>query len=94
MATLLGTRAVHQASDPAGGPLFMSYAVANNLQYRLSETGRNTHPVSTRPLGDLGHERGVNRGWTSMEMSVSGSAPKQRSKEAHVSMCGVGRTGS
>lgn len=50
------------------GPLFMSYAVANNLQYRLSEEPGGTlirfHHKAFGVIQDE-HRRGVNRGWTS-----------------------------
>lgn len=51
------------------GPLFMSYPVANNLQYRLSEEGGGTiikfrHSGFGLILDD--HKRGVVTGWRSL----------------------------
>ena len=51
------------------GPLFMSYAVANNLQYRLSEEKGGTlirfHHKAFGVIQEE-HRRGVSKGWTSM----------------------------
>lgn len=48
------------------GPLFMSYAVANNLQYRLSEERGGTlltfHHKAFGIIADE-HRRGMNEGW-------------------------------
>jgi len=48
------------------GPLFMSYAVANNLQYRLSEERGGTlltfHHKAFGIIPDE-HRRGMNEGW-------------------------------
>jgi len=55
------------------GPLFMSYPVANNLQYRLSEEPGGTlirfHHKAFGVIQDE-HRRGVNRGWTSMNERI------------------------
>jgi Activator of Hsp90 ATPase homolog 1-like protein len=55
------------------GPLFMSYAVANNLQYRLSEEPGGTlirfHHKAFGVIQEE-HRRGVNRGWTSMNERI------------------------
>ena len=55
------------------GPLFMSYAVANNLQYRLSEEPGGTlirfHHKAFGVIQDE-HRRGVNKGWTSMNERI------------------------
>lgn len=48
------------------GPLFMSYAVANNLQYRLSEEGGGTLlTFHHKAFGIIpeDHRRGMNEGW-------------------------------
>jgi uncharacterized protein YndB with AHSA1/START domain len=51
------------------GPLFMSYAVANNLQYRLSEEKGGTlirfHHKAFGVIQEE-HRSGVSKGWTSM----------------------------
>ena len=55
------------------GPLFMSYAVANNLQYRLSEEPGGTlirfHHKAFGVIQDE-HRQGVNRGWSSMNERI------------------------
>lgn len=51
------------------GPLFMSYAVANQLQYRLSEEpGGTLIKFHHKAFGIIQeeHRRGLNRGWTSI----------------------------
>ena len=48
------------------GPLFMSYAVANNLQYRLSEErGGTLLTFHHKAFGIIpeDHRRGMNEGW-------------------------------
>ncbi|HKW68792.1 MAG TPA: SRPBCC domain-containing protein [Terriglobales bacterium] len=49
------------------GPLFMSYAVTSNVQYRLSEEQGGTlirfHHKALGMIEDE-HRRGVNQGWT------------------------------
>jgi hypothetical protein len=49
------------------GPLFMSYAVASNMQYRLSESDGGTlirfHHKAFGIIQD-DHRQGVNKGWT------------------------------
>jgi uncharacterized protein YndB with AHSA1/START domain len=48
------------------GPLFMSYAVASHVQYRLTEQGRGTRLEFThRALGEIDpqHREGVEKGW-------------------------------
>ncbi|HVJ08233.1 MAG TPA: SRPBCC domain-containing protein [Acidisarcina sp.] len=51
------------------GPLFMSYPVANNLQYRLTEEAGETiiqfHHTGFGLIQD-DHKRGVTGGWSSM----------------------------
>lgn len=51
------------------GPLFMSYAVSNNLQYRLSQEPGGTlirfHHKAFGVIQD-DHRRGVSTGWTTM----------------------------
>jgi len=48
------------------GPMFMSYPVATNIQYRLSESGSGTlikfHHTALG-LIDENHRRGVKKGW-------------------------------
>jgi hypothetical protein len=51
------------------GPLFMSYPVVSNLQYRLSEEDGGTlikfHHAALGLIRD-DHRQGVNKGWTHM----------------------------
>jgi uncharacterized protein YndB with AHSA1/START domain len=51
------------------GPLFMSYAVVSNVQYRLSESDGGTlitfHHLALGAIPD-DHRQGVGRGWTHM----------------------------
>ena len=59
------------------GPLFMSYAVSNNLQYRLSqEPGGTLIKFQHRAFGVIQeeHRRGVTRGWTSINERIKQSA--------------------
>jgi hypothetical protein len=63
------------------GPLFMSYPVVNNLQYRLSENDGGTL-IKFRHVA-LGliveeHRTGVNRGWTHIHENVRKRAEAQR----------------
>jgi hypothetical protein len=67
------------------GPLFMSYPVANNVQYRLSEESGGTlikfHHAALGLIQD-DHRQGVNKGWTHIHERVRQRAEKPRSKEA------------
>jgi hypothetical protein len=63
------------------GPLFMSYPVVNNLQYRLSEhDGGTLIKFRHAALGLIieEHRTGVNRGWTHIHESVRKRAEAQR----------------
>ncbi len=55
------------------GPLFMSYAVVSNMQYRLSEENGVTvikfHHKAFGVIQDE-HRRGVNRGWSHMMTNI------------------------
>jgi len=55
------------------GPLFMSYAAANNLQYRLSEKNGVTlikfHHFALGAIPD-DHKQGMQRGWNMMHARV------------------------
>ena len=64
------------------GPLFMSYPVSSNLQYRLSEEAGGTL-ITFRHLA-LGlieeeHRKGVVRGWSAIHMRVKARAEGGRS---------------
>jgi len=67
------------------GPLFMSYPVANNLQYRLTEENGVTL-IKFRHSGfgliQDEHKAGVVTGWTSMHDKVRQRAETGRSKSA------------
>jgi Activator of Hsp90 ATPase homolog 1-like protein len=69
------------------GPLFMSYAVASNLQYRLSEeAGGTLIKFHHKALGMLeeDHKKGVTTGWGSIHERV------RKSAEAHGSFAAGG----
>jgi uncharacterized protein YndB with AHSA1/START domain len=59
------------------GPLFMSYGVMSNLQYRLSESKGGTlikfHHKAFGLIQD-DHRQGVNKGWTHMNQRVKTKA--------------------
>jgi activator of Hsp90 ATPase-like protein len=61
------------------GPLFMSYGVASNLQYRLSEHNGGTlikfHHKAFGMIQDE-HRKGVTAGWTNMNERVKARAEK------------------
>ena len=63
------------------GPLFMSYAVANNLQYRLSEEKGGTlirfHHKAFGVIQEE-HRRGVSTGWTSMNDRIKQRAEAKK----------------
>jgi uncharacterized protein YndB with AHSA1/START domain len=63
------------------GPLFMSHPVANNVQYRLSQTGDGTL-IKFRHSGfgllQEDHKKGVNAGWNHMNQKARERAEKSR----------------
>jgi hypothetical protein len=67
------------------GPLFMSYPVANNLQYRLSEENGVT-VIKFRHSGfgliQEEHKKGVVTGWTYIHECVRKRAESGRTKSA------------
>jgi len=63
------------------GPLFMSYAVANNLQYRLSEeNGGTLIKFHHKALGAIpeDHRKGMNEGWTQMNTRIKARAESSK----------------
>lgn len=64
------------------GPLFMSYPVANNVQYRLSEEPDGTL-IKFRHSGfgliQDDHRKGVSSGWGSLNDRIRRSAEKSKS---------------
>ena len=65
------------------GPLFMSHAVINNVQYRLSEADGGTlikFRHSAFGLVQDDHRTGVNRGWSYIHESVRKRAEAARLK--------------
>jgi hypothetical protein len=67
------------------GPLFMSYPVSNNVQYRLSEQdGGSLIRFRHAALGliEENHRKGVTRGWTSIIERVRKQAEASRSRKA------------
>ena len=67
------------------GPLFMSYAVTSNVQYRLSEEQGGTlirfHHKALGMIEDE-HRRGVNQGWTHI-LSRSVPTPRRLASTAY-----------
>jgi len=65
------------------GPLFMSYPVSSNLQYRLSEESGGT-VITFRHLAlgliEEDHRKGVVRGWSAIHARVKAFAEGQRSR--------------
>src|SRR3984893_8917023 len=63
------------------GPLFMSYPVASNVQYRLSEVDGGTlikfHHAALGLIQD-DHRRGVVKGWTHILARIRGCAEAGR----------------
>jgi hypothetical protein len=63
------------------GPLFMSYAVVSNLQYRLSEEKGGTlirfHHFAFGLISD-DHRKGVSTGWTHIHDRIRASAEAKR----------------
>jgi uncharacterized protein YndB with AHSA1/START domain len=65
------------------GPMFMSYPVASNIQYRLSEVDSGTLIVfhhTALGLIQSNHREGVGKGWSHIQESVRKRAESQ-SKE-------------
>jgi uncharacterized protein YndB with AHSA1/START domain len=61
------------------GPMFMSYAAINFVQYRLKEEGRGTLLTLThRALGDIApeHREGVSMGWQHFLTQIKGRAER------------------
>jgi uncharacterized protein YndB with AHSA1/START domain len=59
------------------GPLFMSYPVVSNLQYRLSEeNGETVIKFHHRAFGVIpeDHRRGMNEGWNHMHARIKARA--------------------
>lgn len=65
------------------GPLFMSYPIVHNVQYRLSETEGGTlikfHDKAMGLILDE-HREGVNKGWAHILEGVRTRAEKARAK--------------
>jgi uncharacterized protein YndB with AHSA1/START domain len=64
------------------GPLFMSYAVVSNVQYRLSESdGRTLIRFHHKAFGAIQdeHRRGVDKGWSHINAAIKARA-EQRMK--------------
>ena len=65
------------------GPLFMSYPVASNLQYRLSEKDGGTlikfHHMALGFIPDE-HRAGANKGWSHMIARIRARAEANQSK--------------
>ena len=64
------------------GPLFMSYPVANNVQYRLSEESSGTlikFRHSAFGLVQEDHRKGVNTGWSNINDKIRQRAERPKS---------------
>jgi hypothetical protein len=65
------------------GPLFMSYPVVSNVQYRLSQKGGGTlitfHHAALGLIQDQ-HRAGVTKGWTHMHDRVRARAEAKRTR--------------
>ena len=63
------------------GPLFMSYGVVSNLQYRLSESNGETvirfHHKAFGLIQDE-HRRGVTPGWTNVNQRIKDRAERKK----------------
>ncbi len=67
------------------GPLFMSYPVSNNVQYRLSEEDGGTlvkFRHAALGLIEENHRKGVTTGWGSIHERVRKAAEAVRSRQA------------
>jgi Activator of Hsp90 ATPase homolog 1-like protein len=67
------------------GPLFMSYPVSNNVQYRLSEEDGGTlikFRHAALGLIEENHKKGVSTGWGSIHERVRKAAEASRSRQA------------
>jgi hypothetical protein len=65
------------------GPLFMSYPVVSNLQYRLSEAdGETLIKFHHTALGFIPeeHREGLGKGWTHINARVRAKAEANRSR--------------
>jgi uncharacterized protein YndB with AHSA1/START domain len=63
------------------GPMFMSYAVASHIQYRLSEEGRKTKlELTHQAIGLISpdHMEGVQKGWGEIAESIKTAAEEKR----------------
>jgi hypothetical protein len=62
------------------GPLFMSYAAANNLQYRLSENAGGTlikfHHIALGVIPD-DHRQGMQKGWDMIHTRIRERAERK-----------------
>ena len=63
------------------GPLFMSYGVVSNVQYRLSEENGETvirfHHKAFGVIQDE-HRKGVNAGWTHINQQIKARAERKK----------------
>jgi hypothetical protein len=66
------------------GPMFMSYAAINHVQYRLTEDGSGTKlTLNHRAFGDISpeHRTGVQKGWQHKLDTVRGLAERRAQKK-------------
>lgn len=66
------------------GPMFMSYAVASHVQYRLSPDGddKTELTLTHRAIGmiDPEHAKGVNQGWEKIADKIAEAAARRAKK--------------
>jgi uncharacterized protein YndB with AHSA1/START domain len=65
------------------GPMFMSYAVASHVQYRVAEEGKNSRlTVIHQAIGLLldEHMTGVNKGWEEILATIQAAAEEKSRK--------------
>jgi Activator of Hsp90 ATPase homolog 1-like protein len=61
------------------GPMFMSYAVASHVQYRVTAKGEITVlSLTHRALGEIApeHREGVNKGWAQIVSNIKSRAQR------------------
>ena len=76
---------IQQTLSEITGPLFMSYPVVSNVQYRLSEVDGGTlikfHHTALGLIQE-DHREGVGKGWTHIHARVRARAEGNRSRSA------------
>ena len=66
------------------GPMFMSYAAINHVQYRITEQGKGSRlTITHRAMGEMpeDHRKGVHMGWDHMIAAIAARAARHASKK-------------